>query len=363
MKRPIPERYIQMTIPEALETAKQRLQALSSRLKRYTKENEARRINGLFATQPAKVYTQWQGPNNRADPPRLETERYWEGIWEKEVAHNSSARWLVTLREEHSNIPEQNPVTITVADIQERISDMKNWTAPGPDMVHTYWLKKLTALHECLAALMNQLLRDGTHPAWLTEGRTIVIMKDPSMGAVPSNYRPITCLSTTRKLIIAAKISGHMDQYTSEAQKGIGRDTRGAKHQLLVDRTVAQDCRSRRTNLCTAWIDYQKAYDSMPHTWITECLELYKVNRILRAFVANSMRMWKTTLEPNGKPLTQVSIKCGIYQGDALSTPLFRIGLNPLSQIITKNASEMELRSVTSSTWMTKSCMLRAKGT
>ncbi|XP_051931164.1 uncharacterized protein LOC127607108 [Hippocampus zosterae] len=132
MKRPIPERYIQMTIHEALETDKQRLQALSSRLKRYTKENEARRINRLFATQPAKVYAQWQGLNKIADPPRLETERYWKGIWEKEVAHNSSAQWLVTLREEHSNLPEQNPVTITVADIQERVSDMKNWTAPWP---------------------------------------------------------------------------------------------------------------------------------------------------------------------------------------------------------------------------------------
>ncbi|XP_051939829.1 uncharacterized protein LOC127612992 isoform X3 [Hippocampus zosterae] len=92
MKRPIPERYIQMTIPEALETAKQRLQALSSRLKRYTKENEARRINRLFATQPAEVYSQWQGSNTRADPPRRETERYWNGIWEKEVVHNRGAQ-------------------------------------------------------------------------------------------------------------------------------------------------------------------------------------------------------------------------------------------------------------------------------
>ncbi|XP_051918902.1 uncharacterized protein LOC127599192 [Hippocampus zosterae] len=224
---------------------------------------------------------------------------------------------------------------------------MKNWTAPGPDMVHTYCLKKLTALHERLAAQMNQLLRDGTHPGWLTEGRTILIMKDPSKGAVPSNYRTIICLSTTWKLmsgIIAAKIIGHMDQYMSEAQKGIGRDTRGAKHQLLVDRTVAQDCRSRRTNLCTAWIDYKKAYDSMPHTRITECLELYKVNRTLRAFVANLMRMWKTTLEANGKALTQVSIKCGIDQGDALSLLLFCIGLNPPSQVITKTGYGYYLR-------------------
>uniref|UniRef100_A0A3B3H910 Uncharacterized protein n=1 Tax=Oryzias latipes TaxID=8090 RepID=A0A3B3H910_ORYLA len=52
----------------------------------------------------------------------------------------------------------------------------------------------------------------------------------------------------------------------------------------------------------------------MRHTWITECLELYNINRTLRAFIGNSMKLWKTTLEANRKPLAQVSIKCGIYQ-------------------------------------------------
>lgn len=61
--------------------------------------------------------------------------------------------------------------------------------------------------------------------------------------------------------------------------KGMIRHTRGAKHQLLVNRAVAQDCETRQTNLCTAWIDYKKAYDSMLHTWILEYLELYNINR------------------------------------------------------------------------------------
>lgn len=42
------------------------------------------------------------------------------------------------------------PVSIIVADIQEKVS--------GPDLSHAYWLKKLTALPERLAAQMNQLL-------------------------------------------------------------------------------------------------------------------------------------------------------------------------------------------------------------
>ncbi|KAL3972560.1 male germ cell-associated kinase [Sarotherodon galilaeus] len=144
-------------------------------------------------------------------------------------------------------------------------------------MVHSYWVKKLTALHERLAAQMNQLLVDERHPEWLTEGQTVLILKDPKKGPVPSNYRPITCLSTTWKLlsgIIAAKMNGHM--------------------------------------------------------------ELYKINRTLRAFIRNSMGMWRTTLEANFKPIAQVTIKYGIYQGDALSPLLFCIGLNPLSEIIDK---------------------------
>uniref|UniRef100_A0A7N8XHF5 Reverse transcriptase domain-containing protein n=1 Tax=Mastacembelus armatus TaxID=205130 RepID=A0A7N8XHF5_9TELE len=341
------KKYSRLSIPEALETAKQRLTALATRLKRYTREIEARRINRMFSTEPSKVYSQWEGSNTRADPPRLETERYWKNIWEREASHNTSAQWLADLRADHSNLPEQEPVTIATADIRERVSNMKNWTAPGPDMIHTYWLKKLTALHERLAAQMNQLLMDGTHPEWLTEGRTVLILKDPQKGAVPSNYRPITCLCTTWKLlsgIIAAKMSRHMAQYMSGAQKGIGKDTRGAKHQLLVDKAVARDCKTRQTNLCTAWIDYKKAYDSMPHTWILECLELYNINRTLRTFIRNSMGLWKTNLVANLKPIAQVSIKCGIYQGDALSPLLFCIGLNPLSQIITKTGFGYRLR-------------------
>ena len=39
---------------------------------------------------------------------------------------------------DHSTLPEQDPVTITVVDIQQRISGMKNWTAPGPDGGRTF---------------------------------------------------------------------------------------------------------------------------------------------------------------------------------------------------------------------------------
>ena len=158
------------------------------------------------------------------------------------------------LRADHRNFPEQEPFTITVADVQQWIKNMNSWTAPGSDMIHHYWLKHLTAVHERLAAQMNQLLASGSHSDWLTQGRMVLVMKD------------------LHKVCIC------MYKYYSTAQKRIGNNTRGSKHQLLIVRAVTNDSRSRPTNLSTALIDYRKACDSRPHTWIWECLALYNVS-------------------------------------------------------------------------------------
>ena len=112
---------------------------------------------------------------------------------------------------------------------------------------------------------MYQLLKGGTDPEWLAQGQMVLIMKDQHRRTILFNYWQITCLCTTWKLllsIIAARLSRHVAQYMSRAQKGVGSDTRGDKHQLLVDRAVVRNSKTRMTNLCTAWIENKKAEDS-----------------------------------------------------------------------------------------------------
>lgn len=48
----------------------------------------------------------------------------------------------------------------------------------APDTIHTYWLAKLTALHDWLAAQMSQLLKIGTQPYWQTQDRTNLNMNE-----------------------------------------------------------------------------------------------------------------------------------------------------------------------------------------
>ena len=38
----------------------------------------------------------------------------------------------------------------------------------------------------------------------------------------------------------------------------------------------------RLTNLAMAWNDYKNAYDSVPHSWILECLKPYKISNFIK---------------------------------------------------------------------------------
>lgn len=44
------------------------------------------------------------------------------------------------------------------------------------------------------------------------------------------------------------------------------------------------------------WIDYRKANDLVPHSWILECLENLGVNEEIRRIVKESMKSWKVEL-------------------------------------------------------------------
>ena len=55
-----------------------------------------------------------------------------------------------------------------------------------------------------------------------------------------------------------------------------------------------EDARKRKKNLSVMWIDYKKAYDSVPHSWLIEVLKLYKINKHIANFIIRSMNEWKT---------------------------------------------------------------------
>ena len=72
-----------------------------------------------------------------------------------------------------------------------------------------------------------------------------------------------------------------------------------------------------------AWIDYRKAYGTVPHSWNVQ--KLIAMTKNIVTLVENCIANWKTVLESNQDILGTVDIKRGIFQGDSLSPLLFVI--------------------------------------
>ena len=177
----------------------------------------------------------------------------------------------------------------------------------------------------------------------MVKGRTVLIQKDPAKGRSASNYRPIACLPLMWKLltgIFADKIYDHLhtNSLLPNEQKGCRKQSRGTKDQLLIDREVLKEARRKQRCLSMAWIDYKKAYDMVPHSWILETLRLTGVAENIRDFLNRTMSDWKTVLTSSGEELGEVGIRRGIFQGDTLSPLLFVVAMIPLSILLNKEA-------------------------
>jgi hypothetical protein len=61
-------------------------------------------------------------------------------------------------------------------------------------------------------------------------------------------------------------------------QKECCSGTEGCKDQLLISKAILEECKCRKKNLSMAWIDYQKEFDRVPHSWIIKSLELIEIN-------------------------------------------------------------------------------------
>jgi len=98
--------------------------------------------------------------------------------------------------------------------------------------------------------------------------------------------------------ITAKRISTHLEEQSllPAEQKEYHPGSKGCKDQLIISKAIYEDCRRGNKNLSIDWIDYQKAFDSVPHSWVEKSIELVGVKIKIVRFCKPSMEKWNTRL-------------------------------------------------------------------
>ena len=185
---------------------------------------------------------------------------------------------------EKANIVSQ--FEITEEKLRKETSKRKNWTAPEIDGIQNYWWKKFTSAQKALAKSFTSLYQDTSRiPEWWPSGRTVLIPKTKNLSD-KKNYRPITCLNTSYKILtglVAKYMREHalVNEIWDEGQLGAVEGVLGTVDQLIIDRCIMEEVKQHHRNLAVAFYDYKKAYDKVHHDWMIRVYDWIGIPRII----------------------------------------------------------------------------------
>lgn len=99
------------------------------------------------------------------------------------------------------------------------------------------------------------------------------------------------------------------------------RSLYNCKEQLLIEENVIENCKFKHRSLSTVWIEYEKAFYTVPQASIIKVLEIYKLVPTHVNFLKLIMNSWRTTLilyYAQGHTISpDINIASNIFQGDS----------------------------------------------
>ena len=174
---------------------------------------------------------------------------------------------------------ELKDIDFTEHDIMEKLQALKPDKCPGPDGFHPYVLRECCSeLAKPLFLIYRKSLDSGELPPdWKTATVTPIFKKGSRTKA--GNYRPVslTCIPCTilesiirEKMLDHAKDTNILDQNQHGFMQGKSCLTNLLE--TLEDITASLDCGDA---IDVIFLDYQKAFDSVPHKRLVSKLQAY----------------------------------------------------------------------------------------
>ena len=192
-------------------------------------------------------------------------------------------------------------------------------TANGQDGISARMLKSVAAsITPSLTKLFNMSLMTGCIPTQWEKSVVVPIPKNSNTSS-PTNYRPISLLPIVRKLLechVYLVILSHLKTHysLSSVQWGFleGRSTVTAILHCINEWLKALE---DGKEVCAIFFDFQKAFDSVPHSPLMAKLHSLGLNEYILCWLNNYLSNRVQSVVVNGSESAPAEVLSGVPQG------------------------------------------------
>eukprot|EP00745_Piridium_sociabile_P025181 TRINITY_DN39889_c0_g1_i10.p1 TRINITY_DN39889_c0_g1~~TRINITY_DN39889_c0_g1_i10.p1 ORF type:complete len:335 (-),score=31.35 TRINITY_DN39889_c0_g1_i10:148-1152(-) len=225
---------------------------------------------------------------------------------------------------------------ISEEEINRAITKLKSGKASGIDEISAEMLKNCNnEIKHFLVKLFNVIFNKGIYPHMWSKAIIIPIYKKGNPENA-DNYRGVSLLSILSKCytsILNARLYSWLEDNNliSENQAGF-RKKYSTVDQIFTLYATVQKCMSRKgRKLYVAFVDFKKAFDSVRHDRLLECIRNEGVKGKFFASLSAMYESLLSCIRVNGHLSEYFECPVGVRQGCVLSPTLFSLFINQLA--------------------------------
>jgi ribonuclease HI len=269
--------------------------------------------------------------------------------YQKASSDNHYSKDFLKHKQNSENLPLQydsndngNPINheFTPTEMQTAMNRPRASSA-GPDNIPDLLIKNLTPKAQgVVLKIFNNIWQQQKFPDIWRKAIIIPVFKPGKQKTEANSYRPISLTCTLCKLLermVNARLMWYMEDKSllHNAQNGF-RPNRSTLDSILLLHTEACHALANRQEMLTAFIDIEKAFDTVWRYNVLKKLTDWKVTGNMLQFLRNFMENRTFQVRINGKLSNTFHQTNGIPQGSVLSSTLFLVAINSLPGIIPK---------------------------